>query len=553
MTKTIKKSYKQKVIIGLYFGSYSSGYYIIQDNNIQSNISGTFLSELILDEETQKGFKYGDEAHNYKKNEIKNSTKIYFSKFKKYLDPRNNENDYNNLIESDFPLGHKIPLKTIIIQYLSLFKKDNIDNYLDNINKDKYEIKWILTVPGLWDEKGKIFMNNICGYLGIENSEIILEQEASSLSMLYDNNVNKKYLQNNNNFILIDLGFSSVDICVNKIIKDNNLKQLIQPKSFRLGSSSINQKIIEVIESVCDKDKINKCKTENYDTWQITLDEIEAKKKDIEESTSGNIRILIPFNQKLWTFFGFIDIREGKYKNRKIRYNKEYIDIPSDIIKSFINDAATNIIKEINNIIEEMNKMKEKIGILIFIGGFANSKILQNKINNEFKSYLVYFFPDQKDTITKGAAIYGLYPNKILYRVSPVTIGIGIYIDFEEEKGICEPRIKNENGEIFCFKILSIIQKGQILKSNEIIKKRNINPWNLDKINIDIFSTFNDDFSSKDEINKLGDIKLNFVEVNPNLKKKNIDISMKFTNYITVTVFEKGKKNENSTIFYYPS
>ena len=63
---------KPKFIIGLYFGTSSSGYYIIKDNNIDSNIYGLSSSELIFDLENKKGFKYGDEAHEYIKKNLEN-------------------------------------------------------------------------------------------------------------------------------------------------------------------------------------------------------------------------------------------------------------------------------------------------------------------------------------------------------------------------------------------------------------------------------------------------------------------------------------------------
>ena len=270
---------KPKFIIGLYFGTSSSGYYIIKDNNTDSNIYGLSSSELIFDLENKKGFKYGDKAHEYIKKDLENEKKLYFSSFKKYLSDKNLE--YNTTIKSDYPLGYEISLKTVISEYLSLFKKNNIDIHLNIINTKEYDIKWVLTVPGLWDDKEKEFMENITNEIGIANVEIILEQEASSLTMLYDNNINKKYLHENENFILIDLGSSSVDICVNKIIKNNNLKQLLQPSSFRYGSNQINSKIIEIIEFVWGKEKINEFKNMNFDGWQTTLDDIEKKKKKL--------------------------------------------------------------------------------------------------------------------------------------------------------------------------------------------------------------------------------------------------------------------------------
>ena len=195
--------------------------------------------------------------------------------------------------------------------------------------------------------------------------------------------------------------------------------------------------------------------------------------------------------------------------------------------------------------------MNEKIRLILFTGGFSSSKILQNSIKNAFnKSYIIYFSKNPNETIMKGAAIYGLKPNSILFRVSPVTIGIGIYKDFNENKGTCEKQM-NIEGEFFCFGIITFIQKGETIKNNSIIKKKII-PWYKDKINVELFSTFNEDFS-KNEYNKLGDIELKFIENDLPLKNRDIEILMKFSNYITVSLLDKTYKNYKSEEFYYPS
>ena len=187
--------------------------------------------------------------------------KLYFSNFKRYIDPFNDINK----IKSDFPDNHEVKLEIVIDQFLSLLKEDNLNNLGDENN-----IKWILTVPVLWDDKGKQLMKDISNKIGMKDSEIILEQEASSLAFLYDETINSKHLKKNKAYIVVDAGFTSVDICVNKIIDDKQkiIKQLMQPLSFRYGSNIINDKIIEVIESVCEK-KMEEMKNSNFDASKL--------------------------------------------------------------------------------------------------------------------------------------------------------------------------------------------------------------------------------------------------------------------------------------------
>ena len=66
---TIEKEDNLKIIIGIYFGSSISGYYIVQNNNISSKISSLFPSDLILDKDSKRGLFYGDKAFEIDKNQ----------------------------------------------------------------------------------------------------------------------------------------------------------------------------------------------------------------------------------------------------------------------------------------------------------------------------------------------------------------------------------------------------------------------------------------------------------------------------------------------------
>ena len=529
-------------IVGLYFGSSTSGYYILE--NKEKNRTDSFPSELILDEDSERGLHYGNKAHSYPKNGLAKQKKLYFSNFKRYIEPNNNIEK----IKSDFPNNHEVKLETVIYQYLSLMKENNLNNL-----GDENDIKWILTVPGFWDDKGKQLMKNVSNKIGMKDSEIILEQEASSLAFLYDDNIDSKHLKKNKVYIVVDAGFTSVDICVNKIIdrKKKIIKQLMQPLSFRYGSNIINDKIIKVIESVCDK-KMEEMRDSNFDEWQIMLNDIELKKKEIDNSTSGEISILTPFNNDKWNWVGMKNNWEGKYKDQKIIYNRTNINIPSSIIKSFINENIDNIIKEIEAIIDKMSIIKEKIELIIITGGFSNSKMFQNEINEHFKkAHFISFDKNPLETVMKGAAIYGLRPNQILYRVSPVTIGIGIYIYFEDNVGKCEKQLRDDEENMRCHKFITLIKKGQEMKSDDIISTKVI-PWEKKNINISFYSTFNDNLSI-DDCCKLEEMKLNLSESKEYLKNREIEVSLSFSNLVSASISEKSTSNKISSLFYYPS
>ena len=236
---------EKKVVIGIDFGSTASGYSIIYDSLInfdESDSKEVIPSELIMDCETEIGLRIGNKAHYFPKNRIKPENKLYFSKFKKNLDPKNN----NNYVESNVPEGVKKELKNIIKGFLSLLREEIEINNKRIKNTNINDIKWIITVPPLWDEKGKKFMKEVAYESGMIHSEIALEPEAASLSIFHDKDINKKYLVKDKTFLIVDAGGYTVDISANKIIDDSyNLEQLLKPNSELFGSSLINERIID--------------------------------------------------------------------------------------------------------------------------------------------------------------------------------------------------------------------------------------------------------------------------------------------------------------------
>ena len=104
---------KNKIIIGLDFGSTQSGYQIFYDSKIDFEVDeaqSIITTELIFDLYFKKGLSIGIEAKNYPKENIELEKKLYFTKFKRNLDPKNK----NNMANSTIPISSGIFLIKII-------------------------------------------------------------------------------------------------------------------------------------------------------------------------------------------------------------------------------------------------------------------------------------------------------------------------------------------------------------------------------------------------------------------------------------------------------
>ena len=550
----IKEKNNNMTIIGIDFGSTFSGYSIIYNSNINFEDPDTnqiISSELIMERDDKIALRIGKKAHNFPKNRIEKENKLYFSKFKKNLDPKVN----NNYAESNIPEGINMELEQVIKGFLLLLREEIQDNNERIKEMNIKDIKWIITVPPLWDDKGKKFMKQVAIKAGMINTEIALEPEAASLAIFHDKSIKKKFLEKGRTFLIVDAGGYTVDISANKIIDNNhNLEQLLKPTSYKFGSNLINEKIIEIIEQVYGKDKIEKVKKDNYEAWEKTLDEIEEKKKQIDSNTAENFRLTIKFNERKCSYMS--DNCEGIFNGNKIPYTSTHIDIPSKIIQEIISEIAFNLVNEIN---KSFSKTNENIDLIVLTGGFSNCKIFEEKIRANFRGSLkeLVFLKSPQESVMKGAAIFGLRPNQILYRISPITIGVDTYeyIDKNEE---CEESFNDKEGELRCLNYQIFVERGKSIKTNEIIKYY-INPSSNE---INVYYSFDEELNKKNKLrldqntqnsNELENSSLTIPYNDLPMKNRTISVSMKFSNYLNVTVMDEKLNKGNWKIFYYPS
>ena len=178
-------------------------------------------------------------------------------------------------------------------------------------------------------------------------------------------------------FLLVDMGGYTVDFTAMKILdEDKNLEQLIKSVSFPFGSNLINEYIISRIEKVYNKDKLEKVKFTNYSLWEKTLDEIEEKKKEIDDNEAKNFKIGINFiegNCRLLSNKCTL-----KYNDVDIPYSSEYIEIPKKLVIDKINELADKIVAEIKSILSKSVQIND---LIILTGGFSTNKKLKKKID----------------------------------------------------------------------------------------------------------------------------------------------------------------------------
>ena len=515
---------KNDIIIGVDFGSTQSGYQIFYNSEIIFEEDKIFPTFIIMEGHYKKGLFVGentgkDYLPKFPYERLEKENKILFTKFKRNLDPKNQCNIANSTIPIDGQMENDI----VIVEFLRLIKEyiiKNSHNGLINYENIK-DVKWVLTVPPLWDDRAKKKMKEFAIRAEMYNAQIALEPEVDSLAIFYDEKIKKESLKPGSSFLIVDMGGYTIDFTAMKILdKDKNLEQLLKPISFTFGSNLINDYIISIIEEVYKKDRLEKVKITNYSLWEKTLEEIEDMKLNLDKNEAENVKIGINFvkgNCRLLSNKCTL-----KYKDVDINYSSEYIIIPKKLVIDKINELADKIVNEINKILANTIEIND---LIILTGGFSNNKILRDKIDSGLKKNIrkKIYLDNPEKTVMKGAALFGIKPNQIIRRIMPVTIGISI-----------------DDNNFFTF-----VHRGESVETDKIIKKQIIPLENRIQI---YYSDKKEDINENNKI-YLDDINISFLDIS----NKYVTISMKFSSIITVKVTEKESDFFEEKILYYPS
>jgi hypothetical protein len=482
---------EKEIVVAIDFGSSRTGYaYAFKGKKRIYNCKfpGTgekikTLNEVIIND-SYDVVEYGFKAKEIlKSGNLKFNDQHYYRRIKMalYEDKKNimSENDQKEiyiglLIFSILDYLKKHAIKAIIEETKGLGTQIDYETVND-------KIRWILTVPAIWNEKIKDIMINAAQEVGLVKQMdktffLALEPEAASYYCL---NEIKQLPEGeelfNAPYIVCDLGGGTADIvCHKRVYKDGEekLEELCVPRGGPFGSNEINkafeQKVLNLLfgENALDKlkeefheslkeDKDNKDKTnskknitkkkaflgryfklqENINESKISVDENHAEKTFqidcsifFKNNKQLNMDKLIEEYNKKCKKEWMINIDNCTNDN-----DDKTISFPCTIFYDLTKELTDKISQLILGILSEVNN----VGMILYVGGFCNSEIAVNLIKNEInKKYptIKHFIPNNPDNaVVKGAVHYGFAPERIMTRKAPYSLGINSYLRWSEE------------------------------------------------------------------------------------------------------------------------
>ena len=486
-----------KVIVGIDFGTSGIGYaYSFSSDNPNSIILSDFHgqgadnkvpSEIILDHYLEDVLAFGAECKGYIGTHDKSEYE-YFKNIKMNL--------YHKKYTIKSTNGKEANIELIITKILKIISENAITQ-IQRSNKiiKKENIKWVVTIPAIWEEKSKQIMINASIKAGLikENEDkslfLALEPEVAGIyyyisSQAYKDSGDIIFISEGKPYIICDIGGGTVDICTHrKIMKDNKTSELIEeypPIGGDYGGYKINEEFIKrLIFELFGEEKVNKLQINSKDNeeWNKFENDIEELKISCYENEFANLTLDCELfedesdEKTLDDYIRAYDKKNLKYKYKIQKKKKWKLEFSSQIFIDIAKELSQKIFSKIEEIYNNVHT-----GNIILTGAGSKNDVISNyfyDFANEKKMKIEITIPPFREiSIMKGAVLFGFQSNIIRKRKARYTLGIKIFDTWEDKyegKGIKEYSELYQN--YFCENLFSkFITRNEYIEFDSIIK-----------------------------------------------------------------------------------
>ncbi|CAG8642102.1 37601_t:CDS:2 [Gigaspora margarita] len=306
-------------------------------------------------------------------------------------------------------------------------------------------VRLIATVPAEFTEDTKSIMRycmyeaNLINNSGTQNLKFTTEPEAAAVHCMKE--FNQHGLKTGDKYLVVDCGGGTIDLTVRKLLDNNRLGEDTERSGDFCGGTFVDKEFLKFLEAKVGRYAMDIFRIKHYSQLSYMIQQFCERVKTRftgEESEfrkySLDIEKTCPALKQYVSGSAIDELEEEDWE----------INISFETVKSFFDPVVSKILQLISIQLD-----KSKCTVMFLVGGFSESKYLQQRIKQRFSKCKVVIPPYPMTSIARGAVMYGLDMDAIKNRVLKWTYGVAVYPEFEEGD---PPLRKRSDGSIekFC-------------------------------------------------------------------------------------------------------
>ncbi|KAL3857838.1 hypothetical protein ACJMK2_012468 [Sinanodonta woodiana] len=398
---------------------------------------------------------------------------LFFKNFKLILYKEISEDAH--LAEDYF--SRRKSIKLVMSKFIEGLVKHCIEKFTRqrriSISDDK--VRWVITVPAIWNENAKSVMRKAAEMAGIPGNQLILalEPEAAAINCLYLSVQERSGLDDlgrvGDKFMVIDLGGGTIDITAVEVVQSypyNRLKEIVGANGGAWGGQRVNeafqQACHDTFKTKDGKSVFTKCRRADLLKME---NEFERQKLNIVEGNPQWIEFQLPHDIRN-------EIMKDVYQepNRYSKYfeiNQNGLFFNSEIIRDVLFQETLKM--TIQHIQEKMSIINAAhVRKFILVGGFAESPIVIEEMQKQFPDKKIFVVINPFYAVLRGAVLFGHEPNVLQSRISRFTFGVKTHVNFDPKVHLPKKKWVAKDGRTYAKDVFSIhVKSGETVSIGE--------------------------------------------------------------------------------------
>ncbi|WAR14173.1 HS12B-like protein [Mya arenaria] len=295
--------------------------------------------------------------------------------------------------------GRKMPAVEVFAAAIRHLKKHFMEQAENRIKLQENEIRWVITVPAIWNDDAKEFMVEAAKMAGIREDKLSLAYEPEAAA-IYCKQIRLAKLREQGKdatiqpfppgfkFLVLDLGGGTVDITAHEVQRDDTLQALMEPSGGKWGGTLVDDGFLETFEGLFGKEFMTGLKKdiENAESKRELDNEIESKKKTIVGKSNPKadcvISMKLPFAMMAKTKSAQF---KSALKGKQIEHKRDKIQIHNSILLTAFETSVSKIVAHLEMLLRKPEL--KRLDAIVMAGGFSESKVVQEEVKGVLKKY----------------------------------------------------------------------------------------------------------------------------------------------------------------------
>ena len=210
-----------------------------------------------------------------------------------------------------------------------------------------------------------------------------------------------------------------MDTAVHEVADDGTLMELHKASGGAWGGIMVDHEFYRLIEEMFGKEVVPEIKAKYLWDWMKMCKEFETRKRQVQLDAEKERSLKLQIPPRFFV---------NSQKNMDFLTSFDKLELKSSQFHKFFEPVVMKIVSHVRTVLQKVPEVR----LILMVGGFAESKYVQSKMEKEFPEKRVIVPLQAGLAVLEGAVLFGFNPRSIAARICRQTYGVRALYQYRE-------------------------------------------------------------------------------------------------------------------------